>query len=324
MKISVVIPCCNNERWIGEALDSVLRQTLPPAEVLVVVDATTDESEAVARAHPLRPRVVTTAFRNAAATRNHGATLVSGDWIAFLDADDWWQDQHLRLAVETIGAGDDVAYIGHFVEYFQQSERHHHQPPLFEGAPRSGLSAEAFYDFFLGPNAGFPTSGMVLKACRFRDVGGFDVTQVRRHDTELFARVVFNHTWSYNPSPVFVYRKQVDGSISNDRAACSYFRFLADEKIARLYGPERARRRLRQRAAICMSDALRSPSGRWLLRESSERCLRHLDWTRAVFYRAALRAPGPFRRLQSAAVALKRSVQGRRRAAGGPAWRAAA
>ena len=154
---------------------------------------------------------------------------------------------------------------------------------------------------------------MILRTRRFREVGGFDVTQVRRHDTELFARMVFGHTWAYNPEPVFVYRKQVAGSISNDQAACSYFRFLADQKIARLYGMKQARKRLRHRAAICMSDALRSPSARWILRESSQTCLQHLGWPRAIFYRAAIRAPGPCRRLQSAAVALKQSVKSRRR-----------
>lgn len=312
LETSVVIPCCNSERWLAVALDSVARQTHQPMEVLVIVDASSDGSERIAREHPIRPRVVCTEFRNAAATRNYGVSLATGKWIAFLDADDWWKEGHLQNAAELVAGSADVAYFGHFEEYFQASGRTHFQPPLERGPMRGGLTSDDFYRYFLSRNPGWPTSGMVLRARRFREVGGFDVTQVRRHDTELFARMVFGHTWAYNPEPMFVYRKQVEGSISDDRAACSYFRFLADQKIAQLYGIERARKRLRHRAAICMSDALRSPSARWILRESGTTCLKHLGWTRAMFYRAAIRAPGPCRRLQSAAVALKQSVRSRR------------
>src|SRR5690606_29981740 len=134
-------------------------------------------SDRVASRHPVRPRVVRTDFRNAAATRNYGVSLACGSWIAFLDADDWWMDDHLERAAELLEGSDDVAYFGHFEEYFQGSGRTHFQPPLERGPARGGLTPEDFYRYFLSANPGWPTSGMILRTRRFREVGGFDVTQ---------------------------------------------------------------------------------------------------------------------------------------------------
>ena len=141
MDVSVVIPCCNSEQWLATALDSVARQRRPPTEVLVIVDASSDGSDRVASRHPVRPRVVRTDFRNAAATRNYGVSLACGSWIAFLDADDWWMDDHLERAAELLEGSDDVAYFGHFEEYFQGSGRTHFQPPLERGPARGGADA---------------------------------------------------------------------------------------------------------------------------------------------------------------------------------------
>ena len=86
--ISVVIPSYNAARWLGESVDSILAQSSPPGEVVVVDDGSTDDTAAVLRAYGDRVRVVQGDHGGLAAARNLGLAVARGDWIAFHDADD--------------------------------------------------------------------------------------------------------------------------------------------------------------------------------------------------------------------------------------------
>jgi O-antigen biosynthesis protein len=92
MKVSVVIPCHNAAPYLAQAIGSVLEQTSPAHEVIVVDDGSTDESLAIARRFagvgPDRIRVASERSGSAALTRNLGALLATGDALMFLDADD--------------------------------------------------------------------------------------------------------------------------------------------------------------------------------------------------------------------------------------------
>src|SRR5262249_10413258 len=86
--ISVVIPTYNASRWLGASLDSILTQSEPPGEVVVVDDGSTDDSRDVLAAYRDRVEVVSGEHGGLAAARNLGLRVARGDWIAFQDADD--------------------------------------------------------------------------------------------------------------------------------------------------------------------------------------------------------------------------------------------
>jgi glycosyltransferase involved in cell wall biosynthesis len=87
--VSVLIPCFNAGAFIGETLESVLRQTWPSIEIVIVDDGSTDNSaEVIAEFARASVTVVTQANKGAAAARNHAFERCSGDFIQFLDADD--------------------------------------------------------------------------------------------------------------------------------------------------------------------------------------------------------------------------------------------
>ena len=97
--ISVVIPCFNAAGYLAEALDSVMRQTLKPAEILVVDDASTDRSREVAREFGSAVRLIELRSNSgsAALPKDVGLREAQGEFIAFLDADDVWAASKLEL-----------------------------------------------------------------------------------------------------------------------------------------------------------------------------------------------------------------------------------
>jgi glycosyltransferase involved in cell wall biosynthesis len=94
--VSVVVPCYNGERFLREALQSAVSQTVPPLEILVVDDGSTDQSAAIAESFGPPVRVIRQANQGESRARNRAIDESRGEWIAFLDADDVWKPEKLN------------------------------------------------------------------------------------------------------------------------------------------------------------------------------------------------------------------------------------
>jgi glycosyltransferase involved in cell wall biosynthesis len=115
--VSVVMPCFNAERYVAEAVRSVLAQTHQRVELIVVDDGSTDRSAAVltglASAHLDRIRLLRSERVGPYPARNLALKQAQGDFVAFLDADDWWLPQTLSSLLAGLRAADaDIAYCG--------------------------------------------------------------------------------------------------------------------------------------------------------------------------------------------------------------------
>lgn len=101
-KISVIIPTYNRAETLIESLKSVLDQTHPAHQIIVVDDGSTDNS--VSMLSPFRSRIDYIRQENAgvSAARNTGLAAATGDWIAFLDSDDVWYPNRLSVLVRDI------------------------------------------------------------------------------------------------------------------------------------------------------------------------------------------------------------------------------
>lgn len=111
MDISVVIPCYNRERTISRSINSAIAQTRPVKEIVVVDDGSSDRSADAAAACGAPVRVIRTENRGAAAARNRGISEAEGEWVAFLDSDDYWLPDHLerqQLALQRFPAAQLV------------------------------------------------------------------------------------------------------------------------------------------------------------------------------------------------------------------------
>jgi glycosyltransferase involved in cell wall biosynthesis len=93
--ISAIIPCYNGAKFLRSTLDSVLAQTMPACEILVVDDGSTDESAAIAASCGPPVRLIRQPNQGESVARNRGIDEARGDWAAFLDADDLWLPEKL-------------------------------------------------------------------------------------------------------------------------------------------------------------------------------------------------------------------------------------
>lgn len=107
MTITVVVPVHNGAATLADTLTSLERQTVPPAQVIVIDDGSTDASADIATSHPLQPKVIRLGLnRGVAFARNTGLLEATTDYVAFLDQDDmWlpWRTERLQNAVEAFG-----------------------------------------------------------------------------------------------------------------------------------------------------------------------------------------------------------------------------
>ena len=257
MKISAVIPCHNSEQWISGALDSVSDQTLPPIEVIVIDDGSSDRSAKVVDQHRLKPKLLRANFRNAAASRNEAVRHATGDWIAFLDADDRWLPKHLELVQKTLASDDVAAFSLHRRVYngHEQSDPRNAQDVTGAG---SGLRNDDLVARLIRPNSGWATPSMVVRRDRFNQVGGFDEAQVRRHDAEMFCRLVHDHSWTLIPEETWCYRVGTPGSISSNTTEVAYYWLTALQKIRSLYDDPRLDAMVANRARVAIGAAVRS------------------------------------------------------------------
>ena len=107
--ISVVIPAHNAEKFIQQAIESVHHQTLPVAEVIVVADDCSDNTGAIARR--LGAIVLVGKHRNISAATNQGVRAAGQEWIALLDADDFWEKRKIEIQWKAVHAFPDAAII---------------------------------------------------------------------------------------------------------------------------------------------------------------------------------------------------------------------
>jgi succinoglycan biosynthesis protein ExoO len=150
--VSTIIPAFNVEKWLPRALASATESS-ENSEVIIVDDASTDATHDVAQAiarDDSRVRVIRLpANRGAGAARNAGIAVAKGDWIAFLDADDWWLPQRLSSLVrvgERYGSqivSDDVLVVRESNPKSPTSTYAYHGVSLSEPTP---LSLTEFFD----------------------------------------------------------------------------------------------------------------------------------------------------------------------------------
>jgi glycosyltransferase involved in cell wall biosynthesis len=184
-EVSAVIPAYNAAKFIGRAIGSVLSQSFPPSEIIVVDDGSTDDTEAVVAAFGSRVRYFRTPNSGPAAARNLGIRVSSGKYIAFLDADDWWLPHKIETQIKILSRNDNISFV--CADWFNGQTG--------TEAPTSVLSSykaweqTANFDLMLCENFAL-TSTVVLERDKLLKLGLFLETLRGAEDRHLWLRLL--------------------------------------------------------------------------------------------------------------------------------------
>ncbi|HWL55005.1 MAG TPA: glycosyltransferase [Chthoniobacteraceae bacterium] len=184
--VSIIIPCYNAARYVGETIESALAQTHPACEVIVIDDGSTDESLSVIQRYGGRVRWESGPNRGVCAARNRGLELATGEWIQFLDADDLISPRKIELQLAALeGKGPGVMATCP-VRFFDG--RGFQGPPHWVDHWRGeidGLEMVVemwFYDVWLNPHCWLTPRALI------RERGGWLESLTHGEDVEFFGR----------------------------------------------------------------------------------------------------------------------------------------
>jgi glycosyltransferase involved in cell wall biosynthesis len=201
LQVSVIIPCYNYGRFVGDAVESVLAQTLSPHEVIVVDDGSTDETARVLARFGERIRVVYQKNQGVATARNAGVAHATGDLFAFLDADDVWLPAKLEKQVRRFAGEPDLGLVHCGVLEVDAAGK-----PLrllLDGM--EGWVAEELLLFRRNVILG-GGSAMVVSRAAFNATGGFDDRLPPTEDWDLWYRLARRHRVGFVPEVLVQYR----------------------------------------------------------------------------------------------------------------------
>jgi glycosyltransferase involved in cell wall biosynthesis len=170
--VSAIIPAYNAARTVGRAVESCLSQTYPPIEVLVVDDGSVDGTVEVVASFGAPVRLERKANGGPASARNYAAHLARGNWLGFLDADDWWLPRKLEKQL-SLATSDDVAVI-----------------QTLTGGSTEQIPLEVTFSQLWEGNL-VCTSSVLIRRSMFERLGGFneDPQLISSEDYHLWLRV---------------------------------------------------------------------------------------------------------------------------------------
>lgn len=221
MRISVIIPAYNAAGSIRRAIDSVLAQTYPAQEIVVVNDGSTDNTAEVLKQYQNQIRVIEQSNAGVSAARNTGIQAASGDWIAFLDADDQWLPDKLHLQSALVMRNPELSWVSGDFNYCDCSDGHHRRNSI----PNSNQPAvdqalgdrECFEDFFTAflLRAYGHTDTMLIRKESLIKAGLFIPGQQMIEDEDLWFRLAYlGLKVGFVRQPLAVYHLGAAGSLT--------------------------------------------------------------------------------------------------------------
>lgn len=210
--ITVIMPCFNAEPYLEEAVHSVMDQSYPKVELILIDDGSTDRSvdiiKQLVEAHPGRITFLTQKNRGPYPARNLGMEHARGEFIGFLDADDWWAKDCLeKLHAALVSSNAVLAYCGWQNVGAADRSNDPHIPPDYE----QGDKAEQF----LRAAAPWPIHAALTHRNALHKVGGFDTHWRTCMDYDLWLRIGVANRIVLVPEVMAFYRHKVSGQITS-------------------------------------------------------------------------------------------------------------
>jgi glycosyltransferase involved in cell wall biosynthesis len=183
--VAVAIATYNHARFLGAAIDSVLAQTVPPAEILVVDDGSTDQPEAVVERFP-QVRILRQANAGLSAARNSGYRNTSAPLLLFLDADDRLAPNAIETGLKSLATNADAAFTFGAYRIVHALQGRATCPPL-RPVPQA-----AFASFLQGNMIGMHAT-VLYRREPLQRAGGFAEDLPACEDYEMYLRLARDH-----------------------------------------------------------------------------------------------------------------------------------
>ena len=219
IEISVVVPTYNRANLIGETLNSILRQSKKPNEIIVIDDGSKDNTEQVVRDFGLGVKYIKIENSGECRARNVGVSLAMSEFVAFCDSDDLWHPDKLMLQSRIFAAVPECEYS--FTNFkivtndlWSSDTKFDSLPPTFFSLPKIDVDTDCFvvkpgiFDRLLRNQPIFPSSVM-MKRSFFESVGKWDesIGRIPSVDLEFHLRCVGRGNIGVVAAPVVGIRK---------------------------------------------------------------------------------------------------------------------
>lgn len=209
MKFSVIIPLYNKAPYVKKALETVCAQTYRDYEIIVINDGSTDNSAIIAEEYlndveGISYKILSQLNAGVSATRNNGFSVSSGDYIAFLDADDWWEPTYLDRMAQLIEDYPEAGLYACNYVYYKPGKTH-----VALNIPTGYINyPKAYYESNAMP---ISTGAAMIRRKVFEEMGGFPVGIKLGEDFLLWAKTAMHYpvvfmnealAWYNNDVPV--------------------------------------------------------------------------------------------------------------------------
>ena len=214
--VSVIIPCYNGAKFLKEAIESLLAQTYPQVEIIVVNDGSTDNTEEVATCYP-EVRYIYQKNQGIAAARNTGLAESCGEYVVFHNQDDIMRSNALEIAVNSLKAHPNCGFAFGLYKCVKNDGL------AFDASLESYDTSLNIYQVLLRGRCFVPPSTVLFRRIVFEAVGNFDRPLVVSDDYDLFLRVARAFTGYCHNQVIVDYRQHSSVSITGKPSQMLYY-----------------------------------------------------------------------------------------------------
>ena len=224
--VTVVIPAYNAEKYIIRSIESVLNQTRCPDEIIVVDDGSKDNTANIVRSFGDRVTLIQQPNAGVSAARNTGIKAATGDWIAFLDADDEWLPEKVEWQAKLIGNNPELVWAtGNYIECLcDEDRRAEHIPPQ---KCIHYLNGKGYYESYLRAIQLYEwghTDCVLIQKHVFDEVGTFNTELVIAEDLDMWLRIAYRYPKvGFSPQPLAIYHLAVSNSLMRTKCPKSLY-----------------------------------------------------------------------------------------------------
>ncbi|HJX09797.1 MAG TPA: glycosyltransferase family A protein, partial [Candidatus Binatia bacterium] len=223
--VSVIIPTHNRWPMIGEAVESVLRQSFQDFELLVVDDGSSDGTAEKIRAFGGDTRIIVRSLCGVSAARNYGASVARGRYFAFLDSDDLWLAEKLAVQTTFMMEHPEIQICQTEEIWLRHGKRVN--PKAKHRKPSGDIFRASLELCLVSPSAVMMTKKL------FDEKGGFDENFPVCEDYDLWLRVAVDHPVPLIATPMVIKRGGHADQLSHSLWGMDRYRVMALQKLLR-------------------------------------------------------------------------------------------